>query len=244
MRLLTSKSSCSCRRFLALRSFFSRFWYITANRRKELLARARQPPRVSRVLSKLDGLDLDGHLSKRLSADAGVRRVPRWRNPGAVRVQRNYLGVSFYRGGLHGRRRGPRTLSTRLSGGLIVFAGYRARLSTMLTEDRRRSIAGPSYRSIYESVAPLKPVPRRRLAICKRERLLSFNNLAVEHPVGQPIGQPIGLPITADHAILPIRRRARPCCIRLEVVSIPREDSRRGRYSTWSDASSHRSRSI
>lgn len=31
VRLLISRSSCSCTRFLALRSFFSRFWYITAN---------------------------------------------------------------------------------------------------------------------------------------------------------------------------------------------------------------------
>ena len=34
MRLLISRSSCSCRRFLALRSFFSRFWYITGIRNR------------------------------------------------------------------------------------------------------------------------------------------------------------------------------------------------------------------
>lgn len=34
VRLLISRSSCSCRRFLALRSFFSRFWYITGIRNR------------------------------------------------------------------------------------------------------------------------------------------------------------------------------------------------------------------
>lgn len=80
-------------------------------------------------------------------------------NPGAVKVQRNYLGVSLYRGGFHGERRGPRTWNTRLSGGLIVSSATVRACRRCLLEDRRRSIARSSYRSIYEFVARLNRFP-------------------------------------------------------------------------------------
>lgn len=93
-----------------------------------------------------------------------VERSPRWWNPCAVKVERNYLGVSLYRGGFHGRPcRGPRTPNTRLSGGLMGPFRYRARPSTTIRRDRRRSIdrsIGPLIdRSIYESVARLNRFP-------------------------------------------------------------------------------------
>lgn len=93
-----------------------------------------------------------------------VVRSPRWWNPCAVKVERNYLGVSLYRGGFHGRPcRGPRTSNTRLSGGLMGPFRYRARPSTTIRRDRRRSIdrsIGPLIdRSIYESVARLNRFP-------------------------------------------------------------------------------------
>lgn len=96
-----------------------------------------------------------------------VERSPRWWNPCAVKVERNYLGVSLYRGGFHGRPcRGPRTSNTRLSGGLMVrFATVRAAVhrDPAVHRDRRRSIDRSIdpliHRSIYESVARLNRFP-------------------------------------------------------------------------------------
>lgn len=93
-----------------------------------------------------------------------VERSPRWWNPCAVKVERNYLGVSLYRGGFHGRPcRGPRTSNTRLSGGLMVrFATVRAAVhrDPAVHRDRRRSIDRSTYPSIHLRIGrPVKPVP-------------------------------------------------------------------------------------
>lgn len=114
--------------------------------------------------------DFDGHLSKRLNGRR-CSRFPRWWNPGAVKVQRNYLGVSLYRGGFHGQHRGLRTSNTRLSGGLIVPSATVRACQRCLTEDRRRSIVRSSYQSIYELGARLNRFPfSTPLTICKREQ--------------------------------------------------------------------------
>lgn len=174
MRLLISRSSCSCRRFLALRSFFSRFWYITGIRNR---GRKWEVSAVSRIRRGR------GRLAVPLRQEGGCR----------VRVSpRTDTCQNDLTTGTEDGRAFPQVVEplrgqsrTKLSWRIIVPWGvsraavqgasdlehaskrgsdgpfrYRARLSTAIRLSTEIDIDRSTYPSIHLQIGrPVKPVP-------------------------------------------------------------------------------------
>lgn len=174
MRLLISRSSCSCRRFLALRSFFSRFWYITGIRNRGRKWEVSAVSRIRRGRGRLAvPLRREGGCRVRVSPRTDTcqndlttgtedgRAFPQVVEPlrGQSRTKLSWR-IIVPRGVSRAAVQGASDLEHASKRGSDGPFRYRARLSTAIRLSTEIDIDRSTYPSIHLQIGrPVKPVP-------------------------------------------------------------------------------------